>query len=170
MTNLMQMRFCGFAFPVNPSALSVELSGVLRETVSPLSGAVLQQVETRKKRVSGKGYFTGENAMADYLRLEALFGAVGTLFLPGRKPFSAVLNELKLVGVEDKNVVCYEFTFTETDEKPAGLSGMVYRAAGGESLWDYAALTGVSVEDLAANNRHLPCITELSAGDEVTVP
>ena len=39
-----------------------------------------------------------------------------------------------------------------------------------ESLWDYAYFTGVSIDRLAENNRHIACIAALKDGEEVHVP
>ena len=83
MANLMAMRFGAFEFPVNPAELKVAHRALLRESVAPGGAEQVQRVGAYKKRVSGKGYFTGETAMADYLRLEALFGTVQTLFAHG---------------------------------------------------------------------------------------
>ncbi len=170
MTNLMPMRFGDFEFPVNPAELHVEHKAMLRESVSPQGVQQVRRVGTYKRRVYGKGYFTGEDAMADYLRLETLFGEVRTLFLPGRAPFEAVLSELTLSGVQAKQVVAYSFAFVETGDAPAGLSGQTFRAHGGESLWDYAYFAGVSIDALAQANRHIRCIGSLEAGEEVHIP
>ena len=143
MANLMSMRFGTFEFPFNPAELKVAHRALLRESILPGGGEKVQRVGAYKRRVSGKGYFTGDAAMEDYLRLESLFGTVQTLFMPGRAPFEAVLSELSLLGVEAKQVVGYSFTFVETGDAPAGLSGRTYRAQGGESLWDYAYFAGV---------------------------
>lgn len=168
--NLMQMRFRDFVFPMNPETLNVELLGLLRESVSPFGETAVERVGAYKKRVTGKGYFTGERAMEQYLALEALFGVPGTLFLPGRKPFEAVLNALSLIGVQDKNVVAYSFTFVETAGREAGLSGRTYIAKGGESLWDYAYFAGVPIDAMVAANRHVGCVAALEAGEEVHIP
>lgn len=170
MTNLMKMRFGDYVFPVNPAELHVELSCLLRERVSAFGETSVQPVGTRKKRVTGKGYFTGEDAMADYLRLEALFGETCTLFLPGRRPFEAVLSELTLSGVQAKNVVAYSFAFVETAGQAKGISGQTFLAKGGESLWDYAYFAGVSIDRMAEANRHVACIASLKAGEEVHIP
>lgn len=170
MANLMAMRFGAFEFPVNPAELKVAHRALLRESVAPGGAEQVQRVGAYKRRVSGKGYFTGETAMADYLRLEALFGTVQTLFLPGRAPFEAVLSELSLLGVEAKQVVGYSFQFVETGGAPSGLSGRTYRARGGESLWDYAYFSGAPIDALVKANRHIACIGALQEGEEVHIP
>ena len=84
------MRFGMFEFPFNPAELKVAHRALLRESILPGGGEQVQRVGAYKRRVSGKGYFTGDAAMEDYLRLESLFGTVQTLFMPGRAPFEAV--------------------------------------------------------------------------------
>ena len=88
-------------------------------------------------------------ARAVYRELEALFGETDTLYLPGHRPFEAVLSELALIGVPEKNTVPYTFAFVETAGKSEAVSGRTYRAKAGESLWDYAYFTGVSIDRLA---------------------
>ena len=66
--------------------------------------------------------------------------------------------------------VPYTFAFVETTGKSEAVSGRTYRAKAGESLWDYAYFTGVSIDRLAENNRHIACIAALKDGEEVHVP
>ena len=61
-------------------------------------------------------------------------------------------------------------SFVETAGKSEAVSGRTYRAKAGESLWDYAYFTGVSIDRLAENNRHITCIAALKDGEEVHVP
>ena len=89
--NLMTMQFGSFVFPVNPTELKLERACLLRETVGVGGEERVEAVGKRKARVAGKGHFTGENAMAVYRELEALFGETDTLYLPGHRPFEAVL-------------------------------------------------------------------------------
>ena len=103
--NLMTMQFGSFVFPVNPTELKLERACLLRETVGVDGEERVEAVGKRKARVAGKGHFTGENAMAVYRELEALFGETETLYLPGHRPFEAVLSELALIGVPEKNTV-----------------------------------------------------------------
>lgn len=159
--NLMTMQFGSFVFPVNPTELKLERACLLRETVGVDGEERVEAVGKRKARVAGKGHFTGENAMAVYRELEALFGETDTLYLPGHRPFEAVLSELALIGVPEKNTVPYTFAFVETAGKSEAVSGRTYRAKAGESLWDYAYFTGVSIDRLAENNRHIACIAAL---------
>ena len=85
--NLMTMQFGSFVFPVNPTELKLERACLLRETVGVDGEERVEAVGKRKARVVGTGHFTGENAMAVYRELEALFGETDTLYLPGHRPF-----------------------------------------------------------------------------------
>ena len=93
------MQFGSFVFPVNPTELKLERACLLRETVGVDGEECVEAVGKRKARVAGKGHFTGENAMAVYRELEALFGETDTLYLPGHRPFEAVLSvHVRLCG------------------------------------------------------------------------
>ena len=100
--NLMTMQFGSFVFPVNPTELKLERACLLRETVGVDGEERVEAVGKRKARVAGTGHFTGENAIAVYRELEALFGETETLYLPGHRPFEAVFSELALIGVPEK--------------------------------------------------------------------
>ena len=79
-----RMRFGGFVFPNDPASVQVTHRGMIRETVAADGTARTERVGVYKRRVTGKGCFTGESAMEQYRALEELFGESGTLFLPGR--------------------------------------------------------------------------------------
>lgn len=108
--NLMTMQFGSFVFPVNPTELKLERACLLRETVGVDGEERVEAVGKRKARVAGKGHFTGENAMAVYRELEALFGETETLHAVGgdRRPVEGVLTV-------EKGVSCFEAlqTFSE---------------------------------------------------------
>ena len=168
--NLMTMQFGGFIFPVNPTELKLLQSCLLEETVTADGEETVEAVGRHKKKLTGKGYFVGENAFETYKKLESLFGETKILYLPGHRPFEAILSELTLNGVPAKNTVSYTFAFTETAGAKNTVSGRTYRAKAGESLWDYAYFTGISIDRLAEANRHLNCIAELKDGEEVHIP
>ena len=127
--NLMTMQFGSFVFPVNPTELKLERACLLRETVGVDGEERVEAVGKRKARVAGKGHFTGENAMAVYCELEALFGETDTLYLPGHRPFEAVLSELALIGVPEKNTV------PEPRVPEMGGSSHWWRAARAALIW-----------------------------------
>lgn len=104
------------------------------------------------------------------LKLERACLLRETVGVDGEERVEAVLSELALIGVPEKNTVPYTFAFVETAGKSEAVSGRTYRAKAGESLWDYAYFTGVSIDRLAENNRHIACIAALKDGEEVHVP
>ena len=96
--NLMTMQFGSFVFPVNPTELKLERACLLRETVGVDGEERVEAVGKRKARVTSKGHFTGENAMAVYRELEALFGETETLYLPGRAGEKYGVVHIRLCG------------------------------------------------------------------------
>ena len=132
--NLMTMQFGSFVFPVNPTELKLERACLLRETVSVDGEERVEAVGKRKARVAGTGHFTGENAMAVYRELEALFGETDTLYLPGHRPFEAVLSELALIGVPEKHGAVHVRLCGDGGEKRSGLRPDIPREGGREPV------------------------------------
>ena len=89
--NLMTMQFGSFVFPVNPTELKLERACLLRETVGVDGEERVEAVGKRRARVVGTGHFTGENAMAVYRELEALFGETETLYFEAARGDVVVL-------------------------------------------------------------------------------
>lgn len=79
------------------------------------------------------------------------------------------MSELALIGVRRKHAAVHIRLCGDGGEKRSGLRPDIPRE-GGESLWDYAYFTGVSIDRLAENNRHITCIAALKDGEEVHVP
>lgn len=170
MQESVRMRFGNFVFPNDPKEMQVTHKAMIREAVTAEGKTQAECVGAYKSRVTGKGIFIGENALESYRILERLFGENHALFLPGCVPFEATLSELSRSGMQEKDRVEYTFTFIETGDKPAGLSGRTYLAKGGESLWDYAYFAGVSIDAMVQANPQLSCIASLHAGEVVHIP
>lgn len=168
--NAVKMRFGSFVFPNDPTSIQVTHRGMIRESVMADGSAKAERVGAYRRRVTGKGCFTGADAMENYRALEAMFGESCTLFLPGRIPFEATLSELTLSGIRERDTVSYSFTFIETGDVPTGLSGRTYLAKEGENLWDYAYFAGVSIDAMAEANPQIGCIAALQAGEVVHIP
>lgn len=168
----MNMGFGGFTWQVNPTALRLELGRSLRETALPFAGSRLEDLGLKKRRVSGEGWFTGAEAMERWRALNALFlqGGARYLELPGQAPFLAVMEELKLIGEPGEDAVHYGFAFTEEAGGQGALAGRAYKAAAGESLWDYAWRFQTAVEELHRANPHIRDIACLEQGEEVRIP
>ena len=170
--NLMTMRFKSFTWRINPTALNVEYAKNLKETALPFSGTQAVDLGAKKRRVTGQGYFTGGDCMAQFRRLEDLFaaGGAGNLELPGLEPFWAVMDSLKLLGEEGGGLVKYGFSFIEAWAGERYQGQGVHKAAAGESLWDYAGRFGWDMEELRRANPHIRDIAWLEQGEEVYAP
>ena len=169
---LMGMSFKDFIWENNPTALNVTGERTLRETVLPFAGTGVQDLGPKKRRVTGEGYFTGEDCWQRWGALNTLYraGGAGSLCLPGQEPFFAVMDELKLIGTAGKELVKYAFSFTECRGKEVYDGAGVHRAFAGETLWDYAYRYGRSIDDMVQANPHIEDIACLKAGEEVRVP
>lgn len=170
--NLMAMRFKGFTWRVNPTALCVECQRNLRETPLLFAGSTAADLGAKKRRVSGQGYLVGGDCMDQWRQLEELFakGGPGSLQLPGQEPFLAVMDSLKLLGEEGAGKVKYGFAFTEYRAGARWQGQGRNLAAAGESLWDYAGRYGWDIEALRRANLHIRDIAWLEQGEEVFAP
>jgi len=170
--NMMQMKFKDFTWKNNPVELVMGLARNIKEIVIPYVGTKTDDMGEIKRKVSGRGYFTGEVCMEEFNRLQKTFqeGGAGSLHLPGQMPFAAVMQELKFIGVQGENIVEYSFLFKETEGARAAEKSGVYTARNGESLWDYSFMSGVDIETMRESNTHIRNINYLNEGDEVIVP
>lgn len=170
--NLMGMRFKDFTWRDNPTALTVTDSRNLKETVLPYRGTRTEDLGPEKRRVTGEGYFAGEDCWERWSALRKVYaqGGPGSLQLPGQEPFLAVMDGLKLIGAAGKDLVKYSFSFTEYRSGAAYDGTGLHLARAGESLWDYAWRFGRSVEELVAANPDIRDIGALKPGEEVWVP
>lgn len=170
--NLMTMSFKGLCWQVNPTELNVEYAQNIRETLLPFAGSRLTDLGTKKRQVSGQGYFVGKDCIEQWRKLEELFrqGGPGSLQLPGLEPFRAVMSGLRLLGEEGDGVVKYSFAFTEAWAGERYRGQGTHKAAAGESLWDYAGRYGWDIEELRAANTHIRDIAYLEQGEEVYAP
>lgn len=168
----MTMRFKGFTWRVNPTQLNLECQRNVKERLLPYVGGSALDLGPKKRRVTGTGYFTGSDCMAQWRKLEEVFaqGGPGSLQLPGQEPFYAVMDSLRLLGQEGKGLVKYGFSFTEHSAGEAYKGRGVHKAAAGESLWDYAWRYGWDVEELRRANLHIRDIAWLEEGEEVHAP
>lgn len=164
------MRFGDFVFDGVPETLEVKRRGNMPETVLADGRTQAEYTGGGRREVAGTGVFFGDDAAARYVELEKYFGREDTLFLPGMKPFAAVLSVLIMTEPVTAGCVRFRFGFEETAEETNSLSGRTYLAAEGESLWDYAEKSGVSINALVRANPQIGCINALKAGEEVHIP
>lgn len=170
--NLMGMRFREFTWRDNPVSLRVTSARQLVEASVPYGESRAEDLGRRARRITGEGYFSGEDCMENWNELQAAFSkkGPGMLQLPGVPPFWAWMDSLELIGAQGKNLVRYAFSFTEWEGKAAFSGSGVYTAQAGESLWDYASRWGCSMEELIQKNPHIRDICDLKEGERVVIP
>ena len=170
--NQSYMRFRDFVWRTNPTEISFSTENNVREIQLLYGGCVLQNLGRQPKVISGRGYFSGENAMSDFSALESLFedGASGMLLISGMAPCRAVFRRLKMLGCPADNVINYEFTFVEdiTEYESGGEEKYIILAEG-QNLWHISAFYSVPIEDIMALNPDIPSPWEVSAGDRVVI-
>lgn len=169
---LMGMRFRDFTWRDNPVSLKVVNSRNVLETKIPYGMTKTEELGRERRKVTGEGYFTGEDCMEVWNQLQATFAqrGPGILQLPGVAPFWALMDSLELIGAQGKDLVRYAFTFTEWDAQGEFLGSGVYVAQGGESLWDYANRWGLSIEVLVKANPQMQDICNMKEGEKVVIP
>lgn len=169
MMRLVKMRFKGFEWAENPTELVVKHSKSTKETLLPFFGSRVAELGTAKRRVEGKGFFTGENALESFAQLKACFdeAGAGMLKLPSHEPFLAVMDKLSMIGAPGSTVE-YSFGFTETEGLHAVSSYGETSAQENKSLWDYAT-QAVPIEQLVRLNPHIRDIGSLVKGERVVL-
>lgn len=170
--NLMGMSFQEFIWRDNPTSLTVTDARALKETLLPYAGSRTENLGRQKRKVTGEGYFTGEDCWEQWLSLQKVYhrGGAGSLRLPGQEPFWAVMESLKLVGVAGENLIKYSFSFLETQAGEDYTGKGIHHAAAGETLWDYAWRYGKTMKEMTAANPDIRDIGALQEGEEVRVP
>lgn len=169
---LMGMRFRDFTWRDNPVSLRVASARNVLETKVPYGMTQTEELGQERRKVTGEGYFTGEDCMDVWNSLQETFAqqGPGILQLPGVAPFWALMDSLELIGVQGKELVRYAFSFTEWDGQGQFLGSGVYTAQSGESLWDYANRWSLSVETLVEANPQIQDICDLKEGEKVMIP
>ena len=163
------MRFGAFHWPLNPTELRVEDGRHTRESTFP--SPMLQDAGPVLRTVSGRGFFAGETAAAQFAGLHALLsGSAQVLTVPEYGPMYAVLTQLDLLRGSIR-LVEYAFTFQES---PVEISSQPCRPPAlllqeGETLWHLAARLSISIERLLALNPQIPEPWSVTARMEVKV-
>lgn len=165
---MIPMRFKTYMWPVNPEEITLRYERNLRELALPGQGSCLQDLGRKRRVLSGKGTFSGPEALRQFRRLAGIFEEEtgGLLRVPGFPSFWAVFSELKLTSAGRPGEVSYAFAFVEEKENRKADFPAVYVCRGGESLWDVAAWTGIPLETLREQNR-IRWIQELLPGQRI---
>lgn len=168
--NLLQMKFRNFVWVNNPSELVIRKAKNLRETAVPFGTSKTMSMGELRRRVSGKGYFVGENAREIFVELESEFKkGTGMLQLPNEEPFLAEFEKLTEVNSQGENLIEYSFEFTELETKVESKKEQEYIALGGESLWDIAYRYSADVHRIIELNPQIRKINCLKEGEKVVL-
>lgn len=171
MQALMRMRFGPFTFLQNPRWLQVQSRGVENQQRLLSGGVCVTSAGRQATVINGKGCWYGQRALelAQALRRMVLPGKAYWLFAPGAEPMQAYLTKFDYACTTARDGVEYSFTFTENcDWSPryAPYGSTVVRA--GETAFDVAARTGVSVDIVVERNR-LSSPFDLTEGERLVL-
>lgn len=171
MSRLASMSFKTFVFPNNPVKLTIKDEKAVSETVLPFSGTAAETLAQKKRRISGEGWFIGEDSWQQWDTLQSLCreNTPGCLRLPYQMPFPAVAEQLHFLGTNGAGTVHYSFTFVECDHTEM-TAPITCTAEQGDTLWDYAERFGKTLGALRAANPHVRDILELTPGQQVVIP
>ena len=163
------MRFAGFEWEHNPLKIQLQNKRVECSQVLPFYGTQVADLCDDVRVISGSGELVGEDCLEQYDELLKLYrdGRKGVLTIPGLQPVYAYFSRLCAVAQTIPDVLCYEFEFTEIDSLEDGEEAKVYISRSGETLFDIAAETGVSVGVLVKLNPDIRRPDEVKSGREV---
>lgn len=166
-----RMRFSDFIWPVNPCVVTVKNARRAAYHAPPFGEEEMEPMGRRGRVIEGSGRFYGSDAreQLERLRQTAARQAVGTLFVPGTPPMTAVLTELSMEQQPGPEEVAYTFTFVEQlpQRGRTAAGGRTYQAKEGDSLWNIALLGKTTVETLLRLNPGIPHPWAVPAGREV---
>lgn len=165
------MGYKEFSWPRLPDTLRMENGKYTQVLQQPGTGEILQELGERGQNITGSGVFLGGQASAQWEALCACYEkeGAGPLYLPGRKPVTAVFTVLTLDGAPRGDRIAYQFAFRVTGEPQAG--PQTYRVQPGDCLWNAAQTAGVSVQELLeANPGKIRWANELPEGMELVLP
>lgn len=174
---LTSMRYKNFTWPNNPAEYHWELKKKLVSHKIPGGGYVLEELGQAERSLSGTGVFVGEKAYEHMKRLVEVYmqEGPGLLYHPVLELQRAYFTELELTEEPRENYVAYRFSFRE-EYGDGGVKNTVdkemkyiYTAAGGETIWEVAAVYNVTADSLMALNPHISSPNHLPSGTEVLI-
>ena len=153
------MKYKDYVWPRNPRELSIVVENDVKDIEIPKNGSVYQDYGRKKRIVSGKGEFCGQECFEQYRKLFNIFKSSsdgGYLVVPNLDPFLAIFKSLKLIGDPTPNLVSYSFVFWEDIKDIYGREKKVktdfYIADGTETLWDISLFYNIDVKNLLELN------------------
>lgn len=174
---LASMRYKNFTWPNNPTEYHWELRRKLVSHKIPGGGYVLEDLGQAERILRGSGVFVGEKAYEHMKRLVEVYlrEGPGMLYHPVLELQQAYFTELELTEEPRENYVAYRFSFREdygeVSVKQADDIGhkYIYTAAGGETIWEVAAVYNVTADALMERNPHIASPNALPTGTEVLI-
>lgn len=109
-------RYRGMDFPYSPRSVQIQRERKLVRLLSPVSGAVVQDMGFLPAVVTGEGELFGPLAEQEFQKMKQLFDSdgCGLLQIPGQPAMSAFFAELSLARNAGPDVLRYRFTFVES--------------------------------------------------------
>lgn len=109
------MRYKDYLFAHNPARIELSGAAQLASCVCPGIGVAVQHLGPGQRRISGRGVFFGDDALAQFRRLQAVFyeKTPGLLCLPDLPAIKAYFSALSLLGEGAGDVIEYAFEFLE---------------------------------------------------------
>ncbi len=151
----MKMKYGGFEFNVNPKSFKASMNKNLTKYDTVFSEQMCVDNGRECTRVSGEGYFIGENAADKAFELVRVYNKKGSdyLFLPNSVPVKAYFSSLDISYSSANDRVEYSFVFTqECNTKNELQTPEFIYALKDENLFDVSNRTGVEIETLVKCN------------------
>jgi len=171
------MRYKDFIWPNNPTEYHWELKKKLVSHKIPGGGYVLEDLGQAERVLTGSGVFVGKKAYEHMKKLVEVYlqEEPGLLYHPVLELKRAYFEELELTEEPRENYVGYRFSFREESGDEAVKQTVsrdqryIYTAAGGETIWDVAAVYKVTADSLMERNPHIYNPNFLTRGTEVLI-
>ena len=165
------MRYAGVCLSHNPERLRVTRQNDVTDDHLISGERSTQSVLSRGLTIAGSGELFSDTMRSDYEKLMSLCRerSRAVLAIPLLGAYEAVITKLSLSAQprEDHLAVDFEFrTVSLPRRAPLGRKDF-FTASEGQTLFDVAFLTGVSVDELAAANSHIRDIMSLGEGERV---
>ncbi len=166
---LAKMKFGDFEWPRNP--LSIKVTNEYSHTGAVVYGKGKKIGDAIREFVvySGKGEFAGADCLEQYKRLQREFdlGKEQLLTLPGAHPVFACFSSLQVEGEVTPDLLTYSFKFVREANEENEAKSSEYTTCDGETLFDIAHKTGVSVQKLVELNPQIKRPDEIANGERV---
>lgn len=169
---LAPMRFMGYTWHHNPRKIEVVNGKKIVELSALFASDVVECFGEKPLKIRGVGELYGSDCMFQYERLCSLYkkGEQGILCLPSLTPVYACFDTLKLLADDKKDVLTYEFGFTNVYPTNSDLViRKTVNANKGDTLFDISARYNVPIETLISLNKDIMFINDLEENKQVNI-